>query len=60
MEDDTQLFRLAGVTEEISCDLVQGQSIIYWEDIVQVFPGVKHVKNGNLSVKMMRDSNRNR
>jgi hypothetical protein len=57
MEDDTQLFRLAGATEEIPCDRVHGQSIIYWEDIVQVYPGVKHVKNGNLSVKMLRDSN---
>jgi len=60
MEDDTQLFHLAGATEEIPCDRVHGQSIIYWEDIVQVFPGVKHVKNGNVSVKMLRDSNEDR
>jgi len=60
MEEVTQLFRLAEVTEEIPCDQVQGQTIIYWEDIVQVFPGVKHVKNGNLTVKMLRDSNENR
>ncbi|KAF9350538.1 hypothetical protein BGX34_001158 [Mortierella sp. NVP85] len=60
MEDDTQLFRLAGITEEIPCDHVHSQSIIYWEDIVQVFPGVKHVKNGNLVVKMLRDSNEDR
>ena len=60
MEEDIQLFRLAGETEEISCDHVHGQSIVYWEDIVQVFPGVKHVKKGNVAVKMLRDSNESR
>ncbi|KAF9359773.1 hypothetical protein BGX34_008158, partial [Mortierella sp. NVP85] len=60
--ETTQSFRLAGGTdiEEISCDHVNGQTIIYWEDIEQVFPGVKHVKNGNATIKLLRDSNENR
>ena len=60
--ETTQSFRLAGETdiEEISCDHVNGQTIIYWEDIEQVFPGVKHVKNGNATIKLLRDSNENR
>jgi hypothetical protein len=60
MGEYTQIFRLAGATEEISCDHINGQTIIYWEEIKQVFPGVKHVKNGNVSVKLLRDSNENR
>ncbi|KAK3817746.1 MAG: hypothetical protein J3Q66DRAFT_388224 [Benniella sp.] len=59
---ETQHFRLAGTTnvEEIDHDHVDGHTVIYWEDIEQIFPGVKHVKNGNVSVKLLRDSNRNR
>ncbi|KAF9349172.1 hypothetical protein BGX34_001986 [Mortierella sp. NVP85] len=59
---ETQHFRLAGTTnvEEIDYDHVDGHNVIYWEDIEQIFPGVKHVKNGNVSVKLLRDSNRNR
>ncbi|KAF9173558.1 hypothetical protein BGX21_004015 [Mortierella sp. AD011] len=58
--EDTQLFRLIGKMdiEEITCDNVDGQNIVYWEDIEQVFPGVKHVKNGRVTINMMRDSNR--
>ncbi|KAI8358858.1 hypothetical protein B0O80DRAFT_484924 [Mortierella sp. GBAus27b] len=58
----TQSFRLAGSTdtEEILCNHVDGQSVVYWEDIEQVFPGIKHVKNGRVTVSLMRDSNRNR
>lgn len=58
--EETQSFRLIGNIniEEIPCDHVDGQYIIYWEDIEHVFPGVKHVKNGKVTIKMMRDSNR--
>ncbi|KAF9924208.1 hypothetical protein BGZ65_008466, partial [Modicella reniformis] len=57
-----QSFRLIGKTaiEEITCDRVDGQGVIYWEDIEDIFPGVKHVKNGNVIVKFQRDSNRKR
>ncbi|KAF9362270.1 hypothetical protein BGX34_006495 [Mortierella sp. NVP85] len=62
MEEETQLFRLAGKTavEKIPFDYVDGNSVIYWEDIEQVFPGVKHVKHKDVAVKLLRDSNRNR
>ncbi|KAF9308043.1 hypothetical protein BGZ91_008001, partial [Linnemannia elongata] len=58
--EETQLFRLIGNKdiEDIPCDLVAGQYLVYWEDIEQVFPGVKHVKNGKVTVTMMRDLNR--
>jgi hypothetical protein len=60
--DTTQQFRLPGETniEEITCDQFDGQNIIYWEDIEQVFPGVKQVKCGKVTVSLMRDSNRTR
>ncbi|KAF9952951.1 hypothetical protein BGZ72_005794 [Mortierella alpina] len=46
--------------EELPCDQIDGQNIIYWEDIEHAFPGVQKVKNGRVVVKMMRDSNRTR
>jgi len=60
--DETQHFRLAGTTtvEKIDYDHVDGHNVIYWEDIELVFPGVKHVKCNDVTVKPLRDSNRNR
>jgi hypothetical protein len=55
---DIQLFRLVGKTAvEIA---VNGQTMVYSEDIEQVFPGVKHVKSGDAIVKLLRDSKENR
>lgn len=56
--DETQSFCLIGnmEIEEIPCNYVDGQNIIYWEDIELVFPGVKHVKNGRVAINMLRDS----
>ncbi|KAF9284702.1 hypothetical protein BGZ88_009832 [Linnemannia elongata] len=56
----TQSFRLIGSKdiEDIPCGHIAGQYVVYWEDIEQVFPGVKHIKNGNVTVTMMRDPNR--
>ncbi|KAI8358913.1 hypothetical protein B0O80DRAFT_258581 [Mortierella sp. GBAus27b] len=53
----TQSFRLAGTTDtlEISCDQDDGQNVIYWTDILDAFPGVQYVKNGNLLVKRLKD-----
>jgi hypothetical protein len=59
----TQPFRLAGTTQtvDIPCDTVDGQNIIFWEEIEYAFPGSQHIiKNGNVTVKLMRDSNHNR
>ncbi|KAG0046719.1 hypothetical protein BGZ90_008097, partial [Linnemannia elongata] len=60
--EETQSFRIASTTdiETIDVDNVDGQNIIYWEDIEQVFPGVRHIRNGTTVVKLLRDSNRTR
>jgi len=60
--DVTQSFRLTGQTdtEEIPCDCVDGDNIIYWEDIEQIYPRVKYIKNGSTAVKLLRDSEQNR
>lgn len=57
-----QSFRLAGNTDtiEILCDQVDGQNVIYWEDIKDVFPRVQYVKNGNVAVKKLKDSDPDR
>ncbi|KAI8600100.1 hypothetical protein EDD21DRAFT_142096, partial [Dissophora ornata] len=57
---DTQSFRLIGKSdiEKIPLGNVNGQNIVCWEDIRQVFPGVKYVKNGEVVVSMMKDSHR--
>lgn len=61
-EDLTQSFRLLGTMriEDIPCDSVNGQYIIYWDDIEQVFPDVRHIRNGKVVVSFLRDPNRNR
>ncbi|KAF9084541.1 hypothetical protein BGX29_002503 [Mortierella sp. GBA35] len=41
-------------TVEITLNHVDGQNIVYWEDIEQVFPGVKRVRNGNSVIKFLR------
>ncbi|KAI8348933.1 hypothetical protein B0O80DRAFT_501642 [Mortierella sp. GBAus27b] len=55
--DPTQSFRLAGTTDilDIPCDQDDGQSVIYWDDILEVFPGVQYIKNGNAVVKKLKD-----
>ncbi|KAG0213799.1 hypothetical protein BGX31_001212, partial [Mortierella sp. GBA43] len=59
--DTTQTFRLAGSTQvlEIPCDQDDDQNVIYWDDILDVFPGVLYVKNGSMVVKRLRDSDPN-
>jgi hypothetical protein len=58
----TQSFRLTGKPDlkEIVCDQIDGENVVFWEDIEQVFPGIKYITNGNTVVSMMRDSNRKR
>ncbi|OAQ29440.1 RNI-like protein [Linnemannia elongata AG-77] len=60
--DETQSFRIAGTSDvkNIDVDTVNGQSVIYWEDIEQVFPRVGHICNGSSVVKLVRDSKRAR
>jgi hypothetical protein len=44
--DSTQSFRLLGETNtvDIACQHVDGQFIVYWEDIEHVFPQIVRIK----------------
>ncbi|KAG0218558.1 hypothetical protein B0O80DRAFT_526670 [Mortierella sp. GBAus27b] len=55
--DATQSFRQEGDAKvvKISCDQDDGQNVVYWDEIVDVFPGVQYVKNGDVVVKKLRD-----
>ncbi|KAF9356321.1 hypothetical protein BGX26_005426 [Mortierella sp. AD094] len=60
--EELQSFRIIGATTDvkyIDVDDIDGLKVIYWEDIEQFFPGVLHVQNGKVAVKLLRDSNRN-
>ncbi|KAG0243050.1 hypothetical protein BGX31_011212, partial [Mortierella sp. GBA43] len=56
--ETTQSFRLAGSTDivKITCDQEDGQNVIYWDDITDIFPGAQYVKNGDVAVKKRRNS----
>ncbi|KAF9386251.1 hypothetical protein CPC16_007613 [Podila verticillata] len=56
--DETQSFRLIGRTNIIKIPVkqVQGQTVIYWDDIELFFSGVKYVMNGDVGITLMRDS----
>ncbi|KAF8932520.1 hypothetical protein BGZ58_007008, partial [Dissophora ornata] len=60
--EEYQSFRVAGTTtvRNIDVDNVDGQNVIYWEDIEQLFPGVQNVQNGKFLVKLLRDLKRAR
>ena len=49
--DQAQLFRVTGTTEIIKIPIqhVDGQNVVYWESIEQVFPGVNCIKNGDVA-----------
>jgi hypothetical protein len=54
----TQSFRLAGTTDilEIPCDQDDCQIVVYWDDILEAFPDVQYIKNGNTFVSVLKDS----
>ena len=56
--EDTQSSRLIETTDtmKITLNHVDGQTIVNWEDIEQVFPGVKRVSNGYSVIKFLRGS----
>ncbi|KAK3848092.1 MAG: hypothetical protein J3R72DRAFT_518798 [Linnemannia gamsii] len=56
--EDTQSFRFIGTTDtvEITLNHVEGQNVVYWEDIEQVFPGVQRVRNGKSVIKFLQVS----
>ncbi|KAG0221088.1 hypothetical protein BGX31_010196 [Mortierella sp. GBA43] len=55
-DQTTQSFRLDGGTQvvNIACDQDDGQNVIYWHDIVDIFPGIQHVKNGDVAIKRLK------
>jgi hypothetical protein len=55
--DHHSVFRLLGTpdTKGITCELVDGENVVFWEDIEQVFPGVTCIANGITVVSLMRD-----
>lgn len=59
MERIIQAFRLAGTTtvKYIVVDHVNGQDVIFWEDIQRVFPTANLVQHGSVVINMLRDSN---
>ncbi|KAF9348784.1 hypothetical protein BGX34_002247, partial [Mortierella sp. NVP85] len=52
-----QSFRAKGSIdiEKIPCDQVDGQYIIYWEDIKEVFPKIRYLKCGDTAVTKLRE-----
>jgi hypothetical protein len=56
--EDIQSYRLdeAMDTTEITLHHVDGQNIVYWEDIERAFPGVKRIHNGNSVIKFLRET----
>jgi hypothetical protein len=53
----SQSFRAKGSVniEKIPCDQVNGQYIIYWEDIKEVFPKIRYLKYGDTTVTKLRE-----
>ncbi|KAG0221089.1 hypothetical protein BGX31_010197 [Mortierella sp. GBA43] len=41
---------------ELPCDQDDGHNVIYWDEILDVFPGAQYIKNGNTIVRKLRDS----
>jgi hypothetical protein len=54
--ETTQSFRQDGDTKvlELPCDQDDGHSVIYWDEILDVFPGAQYIKNGNTIVRKLK------
>ncbi|KAI8358990.1 hypothetical protein B0O80DRAFT_485021 [Mortierella sp. GBAus27b] len=54
--ETTQSFRQDGGTKvlELPCDQDDGHSVIYWDEILDVFPGAQYIKNGNTIVRKLK------
>ncbi|KAG0220849.1 hypothetical protein BGX31_010459 [Mortierella sp. GBA43] len=61
MEEVTQSFRLhgGGPVLNLPCDQDDGQIVIYWYEIDDVFPGAQYIRNGNNIVRKLRDTGPN-
>ncbi|KAF9945872.1 hypothetical protein BGZ72_000908, partial [Mortierella alpina] len=54
----TQLFRLIGTEDivEIALRQINGQNVILWDDIEEIFPGVKRIMNGTVAINKLKDA----
>ncbi|CAO3568753.1 unnamed protein product [Mortierella alpina] len=50
--DQSQPFRVVGTTQVLKIPIqhIDGQKVVYWESIEQVFPGVKCVKKADVAI----------
>ncbi|KAI8348945.1 hypothetical protein B0O80DRAFT_172705 [Mortierella sp. GBAus27b] len=55
--EPTQSFRLAGTTDilEIPCDQDDGQIVVHWDDILEAFPDVQYIRNGDTFVSVLNE-----
>ncbi|KAK3817462.1 MAG: hypothetical protein J3Q66DRAFT_400800 [Benniella sp.] len=55
----TQSFRLLGKPDikDIAYDQFDGENVVFWEDIEQVFPSIKYITNGNTIIPTVKGSN---
>ncbi|KAG0221996.1 hypothetical protein BGX31_009414 [Mortierella sp. GBA43] len=60
MEKMIQSFRLNGGTGivRLPCYNDGGQDVIYWGQILDSFPGAQYIKNGNIIVRKLKDTER--
>ncbi len=60
--EGTQSFRLIGTEDivDIALEQINGQNVIFWEDIEDVFHKVKSIRDGRVAINKLRDSNHNR
>ncbi len=60
--EKTQQYRMSGTEDivEITLRQINGLNVILWDDIEDVFSGVKLVMNGTVVISKLRDSNQNR
>lgn len=52
-----QSFRLRGKPgddRKIRCQHLEGEHVVFWDDIVQIFPGVNYVEADGVAVSYMR------
>ena len=56
------MLRLLGGTdiEELIVVYVDGEHVVFWQDIEDLFPGVQRVKDGRVTISKLRSSKGNR
>jgi len=57
--EKNQAFRVAESANEIeylAVDHVQGHDVIFWREIQEVFPKVKHVRHGRVVLSKLKEA----